>query len=184
MRIRILRKKGWECFRSDPIPFWLPDPCHPVHNWAGTSCQRRHRCGFLNNCLLERKYLDYQPIGITVLKSQKGPRMSNRLSIGYSTCHWCHVMVHESFEDDTVARAINAGLLPVKVDGEELWPKADGANQNAAELKCTGGVGPVYKRLSDPCADGAVLSVSGRSLCPVSRQHSEAGNSFSQYDWT
>ena len=41
------------------------------------------------------------------------------LSIGYSTCHWCHVMAHESFEDETVAQAVNAAFLPVKVDREE-----------------------------------------------------------------
>ena len=41
------------------------------------------------------------------------------LSIGYSTCHWCHVMAHESFEDNAVARAINAAFLPIKVDREE-----------------------------------------------------------------
>lgn len=41
------------------------------------------------------------------------------LSIGYSTCHWCHVMAHESFEDETVARAINAAFVPIKVDREE-----------------------------------------------------------------
>lgn len=41
------------------------------------------------------------------------------LSIGYSTCHWCHVMERESFEDEEVARALNAGLVAVKVDREE-----------------------------------------------------------------
>ncbi len=41
------------------------------------------------------------------------------LSVGYSTCHWCHVMAHESFEDDTVAAAINRDYIPVKVDREE-----------------------------------------------------------------
>jgi uncharacterized protein YyaL (SSP411 family) len=41
------------------------------------------------------------------------------ISIGYSTCHWCHVMAHESFEDTTVAHAINARFVPVKVDREE-----------------------------------------------------------------
>ena len=38
------------------------------------------------------------------------------LSIGYSTCHWCHVMAHESFEDEEAAEAINRGFIPVKVD--------------------------------------------------------------------
>jgi len=41
------------------------------------------------------------------------------LSIGYSACHWCHVMAHESFEDAAVAAAINADFVPIKVDREE-----------------------------------------------------------------
>lgn len=41
------------------------------------------------------------------------------LSIGYSTCHWCHVMAHESFEDEAVAEVINRDFLPIKVDREE-----------------------------------------------------------------
>jgi uncharacterized protein YyaL (SSP411 family) len=47
------------------------------------------------------------------------------LSIGYSTCHWCHVMEHESFEDADIARYINAHFVPVKVDREER-PDIDG----------------------------------------------------------
>jgi uncharacterized protein YyaL (SSP411 family) len=41
------------------------------------------------------------------------------LSIGYSVCHWCHVMEHESFEDEEVAAALNRGFVSVKVDREE-----------------------------------------------------------------
>ena len=41
------------------------------------------------------------------------------LSIGYSTCHWCHVMAHESFENDQVAALLNRYFVPVKVDREE-----------------------------------------------------------------
>ncbi|MHB1065069.1 MAG: thioredoxin domain-containing protein [Georgenia sp.] len=41
------------------------------------------------------------------------------LSVGYAACHWCHVMAHESFEDDAVAAVVNAGFVPVKVDREE-----------------------------------------------------------------
>ncbi len=41
------------------------------------------------------------------------------LSIGYSTCHWCHVMEHESFENGEVAEALNAGFVSIKVDREE-----------------------------------------------------------------
>ena len=41
------------------------------------------------------------------------------LSVGYSTCHWCHVMEHESFENDDVARVLNDHFIPIKVDREE-----------------------------------------------------------------
>src|SRR5512139_3923764 len=41
------------------------------------------------------------------------------LSIGYSTCHWCHVMAHESFEHPQVARLMNETFVSVKVDCEE-----------------------------------------------------------------
>jgi uncharacterized protein len=41
------------------------------------------------------------------------------LSIGYAACHWCHVMAHESFEDDQVAAAMNEGFVCIKVDREE-----------------------------------------------------------------
>ncbi|HIZ98434.1 MAG TPA: thioredoxin domain-containing protein [Candidatus Janibacter merdipullorum] len=41
------------------------------------------------------------------------------LSVGYAACHWCHVMAHESFEDDEVAAALSAGWVSIKVDREE-----------------------------------------------------------------
>ncbi|MGI8961387.1 MAG: thioredoxin domain-containing protein [Bryobacteraceae bacterium] len=41
------------------------------------------------------------------------------LSVGYSTCHWCHVMAHESFENESVAEILNRDFVPVKVDREE-----------------------------------------------------------------
>ena len=41
------------------------------------------------------------------------------LSIGYSTCHWCHVMAHESFEDEEVAEFLNKNFIAIKVDREE-----------------------------------------------------------------
>ena len=41
------------------------------------------------------------------------------LSIGYSSCHWCHVMAHESFEDEEIAEILNRNFVAVKVDKEE-----------------------------------------------------------------
>ncbi|RYM06384.1 thioredoxin domain-containing protein [Sporolactobacillus sp. THM7-7] len=49
-------------------------------------------------------------------KKEKKPVL---VSIGYSTCHWCHVMAHESFEDEETARVINENYVAVKVDREE-----------------------------------------------------------------
>ena len=52
------------------------------------------------------------------------------LSVGYAACHWCHVMAHESFEDDQVAAVMNAGFVCIKVDREER-PDIDAVYMNA-----------------------------------------------------
>ncbi len=52
------------------------------------------------------------------------------LSIGYSACHWCHVMAHESFEDERVAAILNEHFVSIKVDREER-PDLDGIYMNA-----------------------------------------------------
>lgn len=54
------------------------------------------------------------------------------LSVGYSTCHWCHVMEEESFEDETIAAELNAGFIPIKVDREER-PDVDALYMHAAQ---------------------------------------------------
>lgn len=54
------------------------------------------------------------------------------ISIGYSTCHWCHVMAHESFEDEAIARIVNENFLPIKIDREEL-PDIDAYYMNALQ---------------------------------------------------
>jgi len=54
------------------------------------------------------------------------------LSIGYSTCHWCHVMAHESFEDEGVAKVLNDGFIAIKVDKEER-PDIDSIYMNVCQ---------------------------------------------------
>ncbi|MEX1286999.1 MAG: thioredoxin domain-containing protein [Acidimicrobiia bacterium] len=54
------------------------------------------------------------------------------LSVGYSSCHWCHVMAHESFEDPTTAAEMNAAFVNVKVDREER-PDVDAIYMNAVQ---------------------------------------------------
>ncbi len=63
-------------------------------------------------------------------------RRDNRpvlLSIGYSACHWCHVMAHESFENEAIAAAMNRGFVNIKVDREER-PDIDQIYQHALAL--------------------------------------------------
>lgn len=55
------------------------------------------------------------------------------LSIGYATCHWCHVMEHESFEDEIVAKLLNDGFISIKVDREER-PDIDSLYMSVAQL--------------------------------------------------
>ena len=55
------------------------------------------------------------------------------LSIGYAACHWCHVMAHESFEDDGIARLLNDYFVPIKVDREER-PDVDALYMAATQL--------------------------------------------------
>ena len=61
------------------------------------------------------------------------------ISIGYSACHWCHVMEHESFEDPEVAKMMNENFIPIKIDREER-PDIDQIYMNAIQLvKQSGG---------------------------------------------
>lgn len=63
--------------------------------------------------------VDWRPWGSEAFQTAREEDKPVFLSIGYSTCHWCHVMAHESFEDETVAEAINRDFIPIKVDREE-----------------------------------------------------------------
>jgi len=64
------------------------------------------------------------------------------LSIGYSTCHWCHVMATESFEDEDVARLLNATFVCIKVDREER-PDLDAIYMAVAQMMTGGGGWPL-----------------------------------------
>lgn len=63
--------------------------------------------------------VDWYPWGEAAFKKAREENKPIFLSIGYSTCHWCHVMAHESFEDPFVAQLMNEAFVSVKVDREE-----------------------------------------------------------------
>ena len=63
--------------------------------------------------------VDWWPWGPEALAEAKQTHKPILLSVGYAACHWCHVMAHESFEDDATARVMNELFVNIKVDREE-----------------------------------------------------------------
>jgi uncharacterized protein YyaL (SSP411 family) len=66
-----------------------------------------------------RNPVDWYPWGEEAFEKSKKEDKPIFLSIGYATCHWCHVMAHESFEDEDVAALLNKDFVSIKVDREE-----------------------------------------------------------------
>lgn len=80
-----------------------------------------------------RNPVDWYPWGAEAFMQA---RMQNKpifLSVGYASCHWCHVMERESFENETIAQLLNHYFIPVKVDREER-PDIDEIYMNAVQL--------------------------------------------------
>ena len=71
--------------------------------------------------LLQHAYnpVEWYPWGTLALEKARTEQKPVFLSVGYSTCHWCHVMEQESFENDAIAALLNRAFIPVKVDREE-----------------------------------------------------------------
>lgn len=74
--------------------------------------------------------VDWYPWGEEALKKSKDEDKPIFLSIGYAACHWCHVMAHESFEDEETAKYMNEHFINIKVDREER-PDIDGIYMQA-----------------------------------------------------
>ncbi|MEZ5515175.1 MAG: thioredoxin domain-containing protein [Steroidobacteraceae bacterium] len=77
--------------------------------------------------------VDWQPWGATALALARSTGKPILLSIGYSACHWCHVMAHESFEDPATAAVMNELFVNIKVDREER-PDIDRIYQLAHQM--------------------------------------------------
>ncbi|HYE79942.1 MAG TPA: thioredoxin domain-containing protein [bacterium] len=76
--------------------------------------------------------VDWYPWGPEAIALARQRDVPIFLSIGYSTCHWCHVMERECFEDEAVARAMNEMYVNIKVDREE-YPDLDGIYMRASQ---------------------------------------------------
>ena len=86
--------------------------------------------------------VDWYPWGQEAFAAAKREDKPVFLSIGYSTCHWCHVMGRESFQDEAVARALNRGFIAVKVDREER-PDVDAVYMEACQALTGSGGWPL-----------------------------------------
>jgi hypothetical protein len=76
--------------------------------------------------------VDWYPWGDEAFTRARHEDRPVLLSVGYSSCHWCHVMAHESFEDSETAALVNAGFVAVKVDREER-PDIDAVYMEAVQ---------------------------------------------------
>lgn len=94
------------------------------------------------------------------------------LSVGYASCHWCHVMAHESFEDEATAEYLNAHFVPVKVDREER-PDVDAVYMEAVQAATGQGGWPMTVFLTpaaEPFYFGTYFPPAPRHGMPSFRQ--------------
>lgn len=108
----------------------------------GTSKEDKQEHEFTNALIRESSpYLlqhahnpvNWYPWGAEALEKAKSEGKLMIISIGYSACHWCHVMERESYEDTTVARIMNANYISIKIDREER-PDIDQVYIEAAQI--------------------------------------------------
>ena len=77
--------------------------------------------------------VDWYPWGAEAFERARQEQKPVLLSVGYSTCHWCHVMEEESFEDEEIAEYLNAHYIAIKVDRERR-PDVDGVYMQAVQM--------------------------------------------------
>lgn len=111
----------------------MADPRKPPH------LSEKHLANKLENetspYLLQHMYnaVNWYPWGDEAIELARKQDKPILLSIGYSACHWCHVMMHESFEDEDIAATMNRLFINIKVDKEER-PDLDKIYQTAYQL--------------------------------------------------
>ncbi len=86
--------------------------------------------------------VDWYPWGAEAFERAKREDKPIFLSIGYSTCHWCHVMEHESFENEDIAKIMNEHFVCIKVDREHR-PDVDQIYMNAVAMMTGSGGWPL-----------------------------------------
>jgi uncharacterized protein YyaL (SSP411 family) len=120
--------------------------------------------------------VDWHPWGEEALARARDEDKPILLSIGYSACHWCHVMERESFEDDAIAGVMNELFVPIKLDREER-PDLDSIYMEACQAMTGGGGWPLNVFLTPeqvPFYAGTYFPPESRGGMPSWRQVLEA----------
>jgi len=116
--------------------------------------------------------VDWYPWGEEALAKARAEEKPIFLSIGYSACHWCHVMAHESFEDEGTAAILNTHFISIKVDREER-PDLDRIYMNAVQALTGSGGWPMSVFLTpegEPFYGGTYFPKEPRHGLPAFRQ--------------
>jgi uncharacterized protein YyaL (SSP411 family) len=121
---------------TSKISFAEPKPAQPEH----TNRLAQEKSPYL----LQHAHnpVDWYPWGEEAFAKARRENKPLFLSIGYSTCHWCHVMAHESFENEEVAATMNREFVNIKVDREER-PDVDRAYMTFVQATTGGGGWPM-----------------------------------------
>ena len=114
----------------------------PAHDAPGTKTNRlaKEKSPYLLQHA--ENPVDWYPWGEEAFRKAREEGKPVFLSIGYATCHWCHVMAHESFEHDGVARILNRSFVSIKVDREER-PDVDQVYMTACQAMTQRGGWPL-----------------------------------------
>src|SRR3954467_9336864 len=101
-------------------------PCQDTHAAAAptpmiTTAFTNRLAGEKSPYLLQHQHnpVEWYPWGEEAFEKARREQKPIFLSVGYSTCHWCHVMAHESFENAETARLMNESFVNIKIDREE-----------------------------------------------------------------
>src|SRR5947209_8958989 len=95
-----------------------------IQHTTNASAQHKHTNRLINETspyLLQHAHnpVDWYPWGEEAQQKARQEDKPILLSVGYSACHWCHVMEHESFENEDIATQMNSQFVSIKVDREE-----------------------------------------------------------------
>src|SRR5438067_703129 len=113
-----------------------PTPAHPEHTNRLTHEKSPYLLQHAHNPV------DWYPWGEEAFAKARRENKPIFLSVGYSTCHWCHVMAHESFESEEVAAIMNREFINIKVDREER-PDVDRVYMTFVQATTGGGGWPM-----------------------------------------